>query len=55
MKELTLEQMENTQGGKFWGSDSGCTKCSDGYQTCWKTYYIFWISTGYDYDTLVRC
>lgn len=42
MKELTLEQMETTQGGKFWGTncvydDDGCRQ----WGTC--TYQVFWI------------
>ncbi|MFV0376705.1 MAG: hypothetical protein ACK5JD_05300 [Mangrovibacterium sp.] len=50
MRELTLEKMENTLGGKFWGSDSGCGGCSNGFKTCWSTYYIFWMNTGYEYE-----
>jgi hypothetical protein len=55
MEELNFEQMESTQGGKFWGSDSGCHGCDEtGHKTCWSTYYVFWISTGYDYS-YVQC
>ncbi|MDD2279519.1 MAG: hypothetical protein PHD06_12455 [Bacteroidales bacterium] len=49
MKELTLEQMETTQGGKFWGWD--CVPTGEMYimpngecQEIWNcTRFMFWI------------
>lgn len=49
IEELNFEQMEATQGGKFWGRDSGCNGCNNGFEACWSTYYVFWMNTGYDY------
>ena len=46
--------MENTQGGKFWGSESGCHACNAGIQTCWKTSYMFWINVGTELN-VVAC
>ncbi|WP_175418914.1 hypothetical protein [Aureibaculum algae] len=44
MKELSLEKLENLEGGKFWGkedvnvySEDGCTK------TTYRRRYAFWI------------
>jgi len=50
MKELTLEQMETTQGGKFWGWGD-CEPIGDWYiqpnGECLQQYhckrYIFWM------------
>ncbi|MDD2279502.1 MAG: hypothetical protein PHD06_09920 [Bacteroidales bacterium] len=43
MKELSLEQMETTQGGKFIGIDESCTPCILGHMVCTKQLYVFWI------------
>lgn len=65
MKELTLEQMETTQGGKFWGTgdcypsgppeiielSQGGLECRQEW-TC--TYYAFWIPM-YDYPVTGGC
>ncbi|NHB70372.1 hypothetical protein [Perlabentimonas gracilis] len=60
MKELTLEQMETTQGGKFWGWD--CVPTGEMYimpngecrekHNC--TRFIFWIAVEDD-DPLLGC
>ena len=65
MKELTLEQMETTQGGKFWGTggcvtsgppeiiehNGGVVECLQNY-SC--PYYILWIHA-YDYPRRGGC
>jgi hypothetical protein len=48
MKTLSLEQMEKTEGGKFWGESCGPSynignQC---YKNC--SYYVFWISVSFD-------
>ena len=50
MKTLSLNQMENLQGGKFWGSETNCVNDGplvdwDGVcgVTCYTDYYVFWI------------
>ncbi len=49
MKELSVNKLENLEGGKFWGwGEEKCTtKISGGCKTitCYKTYRIFWIGT----------
>lgn len=53
MKELSFEQMETTQGGKFWGRS--CERSGDMYLAetngvweCWQNwdckYQVFWIT-----------
>jgi hypothetical protein len=52
MEKLNLEQMENIQGGKFWGDEivhhnlGGCT------WTC-KQKYMFWFKVGDEYACTV--
>jgi len=49
MKELSVEQMENTQGGKFWGSSETCGPCDfTGHQWCNQAYYVFWTLVSLD-------
>lgn len=45
MKELSLEKLENLEGGKFWGKDCGQKYSIAGscYQNC--TYRVFWVKT----------
>jgi len=51
MKNLSFNQMETVEGGKFWGRDSGCHPCdATGHRVCWSTYYILGFSTGYSYS-----
>lgn len=52
MKELTLGQMETTQGGKFWGTVCDQSLSADG---CWEystncRKYMFWFEIGEPYD-----
>ena len=49
MKELSVNKLQNLEGGKFWGSEcywtvsaSGCTA------TRWCDYYVFWIRTDHE-------
>ncbi len=51
MKKLELNQMENLEGGKFWGwtnlDDVNWGNCApDGLQYGTQTYYILWQDTG---------
>ncbi|MDR0661591.1 MAG: hypothetical protein LBG19_12580 [Prevotellaceae bacterium] len=53
-KKLSFEQMENLQGGKFWGDDRNCNKilldngrCA-GF--CITNSYIFWIKVSTDFE-----
>jgi hypothetical protein len=47
MKELSLNKLENFEGGKFWGSKCYTTSSSDGCTvTSWCDYYVFWINIG---------
>lgn len=54
MKELTLEQMETTQGGKFWGwgewSDNG--QCNNGIKVQHQHYYILWFEVATELRTI---
>lgn len=46
MKELNVNQLENLEGGKFWGSDN-CRwegNACYSYEVC--DYYVLWINTG---------
>jgi len=46
MRNLSLNQMENLQGGKFWGSVETCNTAKIGntcYKICVVKQYIFWI------------
>lgn len=60
MKKLSLNQMQNLQGGKFWGTESKCvenrmydiisgkeTLCM---RTCTQKHYFFWMVVGYSID-----
>ncbi|MCG8411372.1 MAG: hypothetical protein MI739_08810 [Bacteroidales bacterium] len=48
MKELNLNQMENTHGGKFWGRhDFNCKTTSIGTWCCYD-YAAFWININHD-------
>lgn len=54
MKELTLEQMETTQGGKFWGwgewENSG--SCNNGLRVQYRHYSIFWLEVADDHRVI---
>ena len=41
MNELSLDKLENLQGGKFWGNEDSCVygTCS---RTCFTSTYRFW-------------
>ncbi|RPD91221.1 hypothetical protein EGM88_14890 [Aureibaculum marinum] len=47
MKELSLEKLENLEGGKFWGNDKTCGDtyeiAGSCYRNCTKSYRMFWI------------
>ncbi|MFW6220027.1 MAG: hypothetical protein ACOC33_04230 [bacterium] len=46
MKTLDFNQMENLEGGKFWGKhDYRCHTTSLGTYCCWD-YAAFWIDVG---------
>lgn len=68
MKELTLEQMETTQGGKFWGKGNCRTKeggaieyyeHNGGAWDCrqeWTCdYFAFWFKVARDLDEWGGC
>ena len=42
MKKLDLNQMENIEGGKFWGIDPACGDCIDGRRECEFNVHRFW-------------
>ena len=44
MKELNVNQLENLEGGKFWGSSESCTTAGCA-TTCYTSKYRFWIRT----------
>jgi len=49
MKKLALKQMENIEGGKFWGTGSTTTCNGIGYcLTCDHNYYFWFRSKGYN-------
>ncbi len=49
MKKLELNQMENLEGGKFWGwGPARCGTCSGGVQLCTSNYYALWIVVDYN-------
>ncbi len=57
MKKLEVNQMENLEGGKFWGWTDWkpMGPCTNGWQTLVRHYDTLWINTGlYDYN-LVQC
>jgi hypothetical protein len=44
MKKLELNQMENLEGGKFWGwGPITWGECSGGIQIGQQTYYVLWM------------
>ena len=53
MKKLELNQMENLEGGKFWGTATTYGACApnvDGTSGCtqgiYTQYFVMWIATG---------
>ncbi|MBN8665638.1 MAG: hypothetical protein J0L83_13740 [Chitinophagales bacterium] len=52
MKKMDFNQMERTEGGKFWGwSEWSCGPCdATGHQSCVRSYSAFWIKVDYQYD-----
>ena len=51
MKKLEVNQMENLEGGKFWGSETkNIGDCGPQGQFQVTTYYTFWIGVSYDYN-----
>lgn len=42
MKELNLQQLENLEGGKFWGRTNRQTLMSNGSYYCYTQYQVFW-------------
>ncbi len=53
MKKLEVNQMENLNGGKFWGwGAEDCSACSGGIMLCTSNYYVLW--TVVDYNVVVK-
>lgn len=55
MKELNVNQLENLEGGKFWGRTVSCGQTysiepGSCYVNCRVTYQVFWVVT-YDSGT----
>jgi hypothetical protein len=50
MKELNVNQLENLEGGRFWGSETNCVY-GDCTKTCYKTKYRFWFDVGTELDS----
>lgn len=48
MKELNANQLENLEGGKFWGSTNTQTLDSSGMYYCTHRYEVFGITTNFD-------
>ncbi len=55
MKKLDLKQMENVEGGKFFGKDKKCTQCFWGKKTCINTFYVFGMVLGQSWETEEYC
>lgn len=48
MEKLTFNQMELTEGGKFWGQhDFHCHETSMGTYCCWD-YAVFWVDVSHN-------
>ncbi len=57
MKKLELNQMENLEGGRFfgWTEWQPMGECTNGWVAVVRHYDAFWLNTGiYDYDVR-RC
>ncbi len=54
MKKLEMNQMENLEGGKFWGWGPWrpMSDCINGKQTMIRDYYAFWLDVGNDYNVV---
>jgi hypothetical protein len=52
MKKLELNQMENLEGGKFWGSGEwhNVGGCDNGWQTISSSHYAFWMVVDVEYN-----
>jgi hypothetical protein len=53
MKKLEVNQMENLEGGKFWGWTDWepMGPCTNGWVAVVRHYDTLWVNTGlYDYD-----
>ena len=58
MKELSLEKLENLEGGKFWGwGDETCVTSvgpsGESCTTCTSHYYVLWVVV--DSNVTVDC
>lgn len=50
MKKMNENQLQNLEGGKFWGWSCGSSYSIEPgscYQNC--THYVFWMNNGTDY------
>ena len=50
MKKMSENQLQNLEGGKFWGWSCGASYSIEPgscYQNC--THYVFWFENGTDY------
>lgn len=56
MKKLEVNQMENLDGGKFWGWNDWkpMGPCTNGKMTMVRVYDVLWMATDYDYN-IVNC
>ena len=48
MKELSLNKLENLEGGKFWGSTNTQVELSGGGYFCHHTYTVLWTIVSQD-------
>jgi hypothetical protein len=56
MKKLELNQMENLDGGKFWGwSEWSNGPCVDGFYNRARTYSVIWFSVDFDAEYNIPC
>lgn len=45
MKELSVNKLENLEGGDFWSTDSQCSQLSDGSYYRQTVRHRFWFKT----------
>jgi hypothetical protein len=48
MKELSVNKLEDLQGGKFWGSTNKQKLMSDGSYYCTSEYEVLWTTVSFD-------
>lgn len=54
MKKLEVNQMENLEGGKFWGTGewTAMGSCTNGHQTVYQNTYALWFVVEREYNII---